>query len=97
MALVKCPACNTEVSDQAVSCPKCGHPFRNTTVELTNKRWKLLKLLAWVFLVLGLYALASGFPNGGWNNPLTGLGFSTIFVGFIFIIVGKLGAWWTNK
>ena len=26
MALVKCPECGTEVSDQAVVCPKCGFP-----------------------------------------------------------------------
>ncbi len=26
MALVKCPECGAEVSDQAVTCPKCGFP-----------------------------------------------------------------------
>ncbi len=24
MALIKCPECNKEISDKAVSCPKCG-------------------------------------------------------------------------
>lgn len=28
MALIKCPECGKEVSDQAASCPNCGHPLR---------------------------------------------------------------------
>jgi len=27
MALVACPACSKQVSEAAVSCPHCGHPF----------------------------------------------------------------------
>ena len=27
MALVACPACSLQVSDQAVACPGCGHPL----------------------------------------------------------------------
>ena len=27
MALIQCPECKTEISDKAVSCPKCGHPM----------------------------------------------------------------------
>jgi preprotein translocase subunit YajC len=32
MALVICPECRNEVSDQAVACPKCGRPFEAPTV-----------------------------------------------------------------
>ncbi|MDQ4123186.1 MAG: zinc-ribbon domain-containing protein [Acidobacteriota bacterium] len=32
MALVICPECGNEVSDQAVACPKCGRPFEMPTV-----------------------------------------------------------------
>lgn len=28
IALINCPACNGEVSNQAVACPKCGHPIK---------------------------------------------------------------------
>ena len=31
MAPIKCPECSNEVSDKAVSCPKCGHPLQGTT------------------------------------------------------------------
>ena len=27
MALIRCPECSNEVSDQASSCPKCGYPM----------------------------------------------------------------------
>ncbi len=33
MALLKCPECSNEVSDKAVSCPKCGHPLQNTSPQ----------------------------------------------------------------
>lgn len=31
MTLIKCPECQTEVSDHAAACPKCAHPFSGTT------------------------------------------------------------------
>ena len=27
MALVYCPECDSQVSDQAIACPKCGYPI----------------------------------------------------------------------
>ena len=32
MALIKCPECGNEVSDKALSCPKCGFPIYNYRV-----------------------------------------------------------------
>src|ERR1043166_6322233 len=31
MALIKCPECSNDVSERAISCPKCGHPFQSAT------------------------------------------------------------------
>lgn len=28
MALIPCPACQHQVSTEAVSCPQCGHPLK---------------------------------------------------------------------
>lgn len=28
MALIRCPECNKEISDQAIECPSCGYPLR---------------------------------------------------------------------
>ena len=33
MALIKCSACNREVSEAALACPSCGHPFRASYVK----------------------------------------------------------------
>lgn len=33
MALIKCPECETDVSDKAISCPKCGYPINKVEVE----------------------------------------------------------------
>lgn len=39
MALIKCPECEREISDKAVSCPGCGCPVENGVLdnELDNK------------------------------------------------------------
>ena len=34
MALINCPECKNQVSDQARSCPQCGHPLKK--VEFTT-------------------------------------------------------------
>jgi len=31
MALVNCNECNAEISDQAISCPKCGCPIKGAS------------------------------------------------------------------
>jgi len=31
MALIKCPECAHDVSDQAASCPQCGYPIQRTS------------------------------------------------------------------
>jgi len=36
MALIKCPECSNEVSDQAASCPKCGYPLKAATPPLST-------------------------------------------------------------
>lgn len=36
MALIKCPECGKEISNQAVACPHCGFGMKATTVS--NKR-----------------------------------------------------------
>lgn len=36
MALIKCPECGKEISDQATSCPNCGYPINNTKKEMAE-------------------------------------------------------------
>ena len=37
MALIKCPECNTEISDKAESCPKCGCPIQKKEIGKPQK------------------------------------------------------------
>jgi uncharacterized paraquat-inducible protein A len=30
MTLIRCPECETQVSDAAAACPQCGHPLKAT-------------------------------------------------------------------
>ena len=39
MALIKCPECNKEVSDRAVTCPHCGYQLRN----VQNRAYRLVE------------------------------------------------------
>jgi hypothetical protein len=56
MALTNCPACNSQVSEQAVKCPKCGHPIRGKGEWITNANalivvaGLLMTMVAWLFL-----------------------------------------------
>ena len=99
MALTTCPECNKEISTEAVSCIHCGKPLNKKiqTIELTSKRWKKVKLIAWIGLVIGFFIFTSNLSNGGFNNPYTGFGFTVGFLSFIVLLIGRFGAWWTNK
>lgn len=37
MALITCDECNTEVSDKAEACPKCGAPIQKQTASALGK------------------------------------------------------------
>ncbi len=43
MALTKCPACNKEISEHAVTCPSCGHPL-NTKVNTIEEFFRKYKI-----------------------------------------------------
>jgi hypothetical protein len=36
MALTRCPECSGQVTDQAVTCPHCGHPLAQTAPQPTE-------------------------------------------------------------
>lgn len=41
MALIKCPECEKEISDKALSCPHCGYPMKTvTSTRIRSKRHK---------------------------------------------------------
>lgn len=58
MALVKCPECNKEVSDQAHNCPHCGYPLKKATkhVGQRNPDFSKMEVIATRNYVVGIVA-----------------------------------------
>ena len=93
MALIKCPSCGKEISDQAKSCPQCGHPISAVTVELTSKKWKKYKLNAIGAFCIGLFLVILGPSTSPAFSVIGGL---LLVTGVILGIIGRFGAWWNN-
>lgn len=54
MALIKCPECNNEISDQALKCPHCGKErIVKTEIPTAQKfPWRALKWVISIILIL---------------------------------------------
>jgi len=62
MALIKCPECGKEVSENAASCPNCGRPIKATMTinedgSQTSVRRLWIIILIAVILIIGLIIL----------------------------------------
>ncbi len=106
MALIICPECKAEVSDQAVVCPKCGFPISKRevhtieegpvrTIQETSKKYKLQLIACYALLFLGgiltLMALVRG------NDPLAIMGIVIASIGLISLVVTRFQIWWNHK
>ena len=78
MALIKCPECNSQISDQADSCPKCGYELKskketstnNSSTTLTNKfNFKYVAIVLVIVVAVLLF-----FQQSNKNNTNTGTG-----------------------
>src|SRR5437868_10914846 len=58
MALIKCAACDKEVSAQAVSCPNCGHPLSKTASTKSSAAG--IGCLVIIVVIGALAAIGSG-------------------------------------
>ena len=87
MPLIKCPSCDKDVSSEAPACPHCGHPIRPTTIQKTSKKWKGLKLLSVLTVIIGI-ALAS---TGQEEDNIAWL---LIMGGIITFVIAFVGSWW---
>lgn len=99
MELIACEACGNLVSDEALSCPRCGQPFVDSedniiTTQRTLKRWKLLKAMSWVFIIIFGWFFLNGLAEG--NELRIWVGFSMAFIFIIVLIISKIGSWWST-
>lgn len=111
MALVICPECKGEVSDQAKACPKCGYPISRgktslegsnsdvVTVEQTSKRLKLHELWSVIAILLGgIIVVASSFVARREDSGWAGvlIGIVVFLAGFVWYIVTRIRRWWKH-
>ena len=54
-----CPSCTNPVSPKAMTCPKCGHPFKKPTSGC-----------AWLALIGGICFILIIIGSGAFNSPL---------------------------
>lgn len=92
MPLITCPDCNKEVSDQAKSCPNCGHPIAAITIEQTGKQFKGLQLASVFAIIIGVIFIFAGI--GSSSGFASGFGFLLFFGGIALYLVARFGAWW---
>lgn len=48
MALIKCPECDTEISDTCVTCPKCGYRLKT----MSNKSINLVIIISIIVCII---------------------------------------------
>ena len=58
MALVKCPECSKQISDQAENCPSCGYSIKKENSESEFHRWRKKRLK--YFLILCITCIPVG-------------------------------------
>ena len=91
MALISCPECNSEISDKAQSCPKCGAPVSTSEVQsiridpkssITVKRaGSLFEGIGSLLVIVGIIGMTV--------DPGTGYAFSAVG-GFVVFIIGRI-------
>ena len=90
MALIQCPECKKEVSDEVSACPFCGKPRSQTksiiTIERTSKKWKALSLVSMLLIIASIFLISKIGPTG----------LTLTFWGTLLYFISRLGAWWNN-
>ncbi len=59
LLLIKCKACGKEISNQAISCPSCGHPITPEIKPILSRQYslwqpKIIIGIVGVFIILGI-------------------------------------------
>jgi uncharacterized membrane protein YvbJ len=105
MALIICPECNKQISDQAQACPGCGMPVKtirslnsmslNTeqVIELTAKRYKIIKLISIFMIIVSIFSCL--FEAQAGSDSMFGM--VIFFIGLGLYIFNRFQIWWHHK
>ena len=90
MALIKCPECKNNISDQAENCPKCGYQLKKQNIKeeikdnfnsskLKNFKFDYKSIVIIALLIVGAYFIFNQDkqnPSGGTSTPSSTSGYS---------------------
>ena len=104
MSLIKCFECQSEMSDKALACPKCGNPNKPKkgsvdgldAVRSASKKWKLVKLIFGLIFVTAMVGFFLRAMKTGLNDPYVEVWAAAMGLGFAGFLFGRLGAWWNR-
>lgn len=93
MALVACNTCNTEISKEAIACPKCGARQRKPKRSIFGKlvKWTFLLfnglMVWWIIASLGGAAEVAATANGEAEQAgaAIGTGIGLLFILFVWV------------
>lgn len=108
MAMIKCGECNNEVSDKAVSCPKCGAPIASaqetraagaplTTTQETSKKLKLQIVVASLMFWIGFIWVGVQIGSPSYAGEQSKIGVILLAVGLTWYIFTRFRIWWHHK
>ncbi len=97
-----CPNCGNPINSR---------PDKNQIVEvitnsqkpisvepvLISKKWKKVKLWSWAAIIFGFFLMGSSKSSWKSDDLVFWAGFCFVGYGFIVLIIGKIGAWYSDK
>jgi len=92
MALIKCPECKNEISDKAISCPRCGYPMTGQGNEAPRTA-PIGKKFTALIVVFALLSAAGAIMMVARMN----MGAPVLVLGVILLQVSVLLALWGRK
>lgn len=110
MALIKCPECQSDVSDRAHSCPKCGCPVsgspslsqteKTQLIEQTSKKYKAHRLFSTIAMIAGFLMLVTAFAGSPTGSPapiLGWIGLTGMVTGLVWGVWAGFLIWWHHQ
>ena len=95
MALITCPDCNKEVSQDAFKCPSCGKTLKKPKRSLGGKiiKWSFIifNVLMLIWLITGMNAASDVYQTAASEAEKAGAAIGTgigVFMIFVFWAIG---------
>lgn len=97
MALIFCPECKKEVSDQATLCPYCAYPIEAVLLRARNRKWLILKWVSILVIVISIFFAAKfSIQKETSSVALRNIALGFVAAGFLGLIAARAGVWFNS-